>query len=221
MTFFGVTPCPIACRSCQTLERLASIVDLGRGDVGSQYIYFIGTVPRYAIKIGVATDVDKRRSELSVASPFNLVCLATLSLGECSAAFALSIETAVHNHFAPFRLRREWFRRAEPLLHFLDHLIHPPGARRPFVERRALGITNPPCQFLFRGFEPPAVQPNTVWTRFYMSVPFYESSIVRRRHQALPWWLRGLTDDEMTMVLNGQHPLPQHVVATIVRNVPR
>lgn len=60
-------------------------------------------------KIGITTDVERRRKELATASARTLDVLATAALGYISTHQARRLEKAVHARFSHLRRRGEWF----------------------------------------------------------------------------------------------------------------
>lgn len=86
-------------------------------------IYFIECCgPEHFLKIGVtgqewdtrpsAILAEERRLQLQMGCPYPLRILATMR-GDQSA------EKNLHERFAPFRVRGEWFKLEEPLLRFI------------------------------------------------------------------------------------------------------
>jgi hypothetical protein len=67
------------------------------------------------IKIGFASSVKQRLSDLSIATPYPLVILATVS-GD------MSTEKRLHQRFCVARHKGEWFRKTPQLLCFIDAL---------------------------------------------------------------------------------------------------
>lgn len=83
-------------------------------------VYFITCeAPDFPVKIGVASDVATRVKALSVAMPYPVFVLATISGG-------IDQERLFHMQFAEHRLQGEWFKRTPELMELIQVL-----ARRP------------------------------------------------------------------------------------------
>lgn len=67
-----------------------------------QYLYLIKCQQFY--KIGVAHDVEQRLAQLSTGNPFDLEVLAVYGYDNAN-----TVETTLHQRFADFRRRGEWF----------------------------------------------------------------------------------------------------------------
>jgi len=88
-------------------------------------IYFIQNEVSLAIKIGVATDPEKRLSMLQIGSVDRLKILGTMpGLQEK--------EAELHRQFAGIRIRGEWFRPEPPLMTFIQSYFD--GKMAPFMK---------------------------------------------------------------------------------------
>lgn len=73
------------------------------------FVYFVQAGSKKGpIKIGYATDVDKRISELQVGCPFTLNLI--FKLPAKSERHAQSLESWFHDRFQKRRIRGEWFK---------------------------------------------------------------------------------------------------------------
>lgn len=72
-------------------------------------IYWIGTSLLDPVKIGYATDPDRRLAELQVGSPERLVLFAVIPGDRAD-------ESRLHAHLRAYRLRGEWFKPVAPVL---------------------------------------------------------------------------------------------------------
>lgn len=80
------------------------------------YVYFAQcNGSRGPIKIGTATDVERRIAELAVGNPYGIKLL----LAICAPA---GIEKELHYHFGWARIRGEWFEATDRLLDLIDRL---------------------------------------------------------------------------------------------------
>ncbi|WP_181154232.1 GIY-YIG nuclease family protein [Nostoc sp. 'Peltigera membranacea cyanobiont' N6] len=77
------------------------------------FVYFIFNSDSYAIKIGRATDVEKRLQSLQTSSPVPLKILKTIPID--SIKKAQEVETYLHTKFRHLKMSGEWF-RADPEL---------------------------------------------------------------------------------------------------------
>jgi hypothetical protein len=71
-------------------------------------VYFVEAEGLDRIKIGTATDIEKRFAELRTMSPVPLKLLAAVQGG-------VPVEQALHDRFAADRLHGEWFRASADL----------------------------------------------------------------------------------------------------------
>jgi hypothetical protein len=72
------------------------------------YVYFIRSCGGTSmIKIGKATDPERRLAELQTGSPFKLKLLAKFICR--SEKHALHVESILHNYCKRWRIRGEWF----------------------------------------------------------------------------------------------------------------
>lgn len=76
-------------------------------------IYFMQSASGGPIKIGITSDVEKRRKALELHE--DMIVLATKSGN-------IKEERALHRQFAHLRVRREWFEPAPELLTYIDEL---------------------------------------------------------------------------------------------------
>lgn len=82
------------------------------------FIYFFQIdTPEKFIKIGFATNVDIRLSNVRVSSPYNIEVLAVIE-------GSTLLEAEIHQKFAAHRVRGEWFSPAPELLAFIDTLTN-------------------------------------------------------------------------------------------------
>ena len=81
------------------------------GQVGRGFIYFVKAGP--FIKIGFATDVDKRAKSLATACPYPIEVIHT-QLG------SIKDESELHRRFAHLRAQGEWFRHEAELADFIS-----------------------------------------------------------------------------------------------------
>lgn len=79
------------------------------------WVYFVQAGSDGPIKIGVALDVEKRRTQLQEASWEKLTILARVPGDQ-------GTERMLHEEFRDFRIRGEWFRPDPVLLTFIDSL---------------------------------------------------------------------------------------------------
>lgn len=82
---------------------------------GSGFVYFIATAtPRgRKVKIGYATNVNKRRRALQTASPVKLEVLMTIP-GD------MADEKLLHKQFAAHRMEGEWFRWCREISDYIN-----------------------------------------------------------------------------------------------------
>jgi hypothetical protein len=76
-------------------------------------IYFIQEPAEDAIKIGYSTEPSRRLSTLQTSHPRDLELLAVWPGDQ-------NLEKQIHERFAQFRIRGEWFRPAQELLDFIS-----------------------------------------------------------------------------------------------------
>ena len=76
-------------------------------------VYFIQEGESGAIKIGLASDIQKRKMALQVGNPRLLHLLLLLSGGH-------QLEVELHELFDDYRIRGEWFEPVPELLDFID-----------------------------------------------------------------------------------------------------
>ena len=152
---FGVVPCLEQCTACVFLNELHAIRQTTQGALPA-YIYFIQTVPTYAIKVGLTGNLNARTRDLTTASPFALRLRARLKLGRVQRSEAHRIERTIHTYLTPCHLRGEWFTQASLIRNLIDHVEHPRTASR-WSEKRRRGVLFPPIhhitegQYRFRG----------------------------------------------------------------------
>lgn len=80
-------------------------------------VYFIQAREGGLIKIGRSDDPARRLREFQAGCPVDLVLLFA---GRC-VDFNID-ETELHNRFAEYRVRGEWFEPAEPILRCIEEL---------------------------------------------------------------------------------------------------
>lgn len=69
------------------------------------WLYFVQCNGRRGpVKIGYATDLDRRISNLQMANPYPLALI-----GACAVRDPAAVESALHERFAAQRMRGEWF----------------------------------------------------------------------------------------------------------------
>jgi len=71
------------------------------------FVYFVRAGNRGAIKIGVASNVERRLETLQTGNAFKLHVLATIPCD--NRGHALTLEARFHKFFARQRIRGEWF----------------------------------------------------------------------------------------------------------------
>jgi hypothetical protein len=96
---------------CCAAERVGRVV-FGGGGTMKEFVYFI-TSEGGPIKIGRATDVQKRLSALQTSNPETLFVVGVIHS-------ELHSESSVHRRFEHLRLRGEWFRRSSELITFIE-----------------------------------------------------------------------------------------------------
>lgn len=80
-----------------------------------------------AVKIGYTRHPFVRMHALNHASPFPLTLLGFVKGSQQQ-------ENALHALLKPYRIRGEWYRKAGPVLHFID-LLPPPCTKDEFAPR--------------------------------------------------------------------------------------
>ena len=98
-------------RNGLSLNADAKIVCIDR--TKKDFVYFVQDCSSNNIKIGVSKDVKKRIKSLQTASSSNLVLMGQLLGGR-------SLEKFLHKVFARYRVKREWFKPAAPILNFIS-----------------------------------------------------------------------------------------------------
>ena len=82
------------------------------------YVYFIKTCDnKQLVKIGKATDVDKRLSQLQTGNGSTLAVVGKIKCD--SEEEALTLESTIHKAFSNLRIRGEWFRWSVNLRNFI------------------------------------------------------------------------------------------------------
>ena len=77
-------------------------------------VYFITCeAPEFPIKIGIASNVERRIRGLQNALPFTVVLLKSMPGSRLD-------EQHIHNRFKHLRIRGEWFRRSQELFDFIN-----------------------------------------------------------------------------------------------------
>ena len=114
-----VLPQPHTTSECEVCSLLNILSYIGVSN-GRANIYFLATVPRYAIKIGRTNGPASRRTRhVGTASPFRTRLVGRLQVARSKAA---EIERWLHTRFAADRLNGEWFKTSRQLLAFVHHL---------------------------------------------------------------------------------------------------
>jgi hypothetical protein len=94
------------------------------------YVYIVQEVKASAtapIKIGVASNVQRRLEGLQTCNPRELKIKALF--GPMSRAAAYSLEDHLHKNLAPYHLRGEWF-SGKALSALAESSARPPGVER-------------------------------------------------------------------------------------------
>lgn len=78
----------------------------------AEWVYFIAAGERGPIKIGIATDVRSRMRSHQCSNPTELLLLRAVPGGRW-------LEACLHEWFAPWRIRGEWFAPCAPLLRLI------------------------------------------------------------------------------------------------------
>lgn len=86
-----------------------------------QIVYFIEDPHAGYVKIGVATDVRKRMAQLQCSHGHPLKLLGTMSGGR-------PVEKNLHEMFARYKVRREWFKLSDEIKEFIDEYTGDKGA---------------------------------------------------------------------------------------------
>ncbi len=94
-------------------------VDWPRYARGSRWLYFISTVARGPIKIGMSNNPVARLSGLQTSHWEELCIIAARDYGDIG---ALAAERQLHDKFCHYRIRGEWFQRNEYLLCEMESL---------------------------------------------------------------------------------------------------
>lgn len=76
------------------------------------FVYFLEARESSRIKIGFATNLERRISALQTGSPERLIVLGTIPGTRAD-------ERNLHKRFSKYRLSGEWFRNAQPLLRYI------------------------------------------------------------------------------------------------------
>lgn len=79
---------------------------------GTGGVYFIQHGESGPIKIGLAQDIAGRRLELQSGNPVELRTLGYIDVE----FFKFAVEKSLHEHFAPYRIRGEWFQPCQEIL---------------------------------------------------------------------------------------------------------
>ena len=77
------------------------------------YIYFIETIDYDFIKIGISTNVSQRLKSLQSSCPLELRMLRYIKGGPKD-------EQYLHNRFAKYIVRGEWYCKSKDLMDFID-----------------------------------------------------------------------------------------------------
>lgn len=88
---------------------------LPRARKGDPFIYFIRAGGNGPIKIGLTSSVADRRSGLQICCPDQLTVMASVQAPK-------EVERYLHAHFAPERVRGEWFRPSPRLLRYAESM---------------------------------------------------------------------------------------------------
>jgi len=89
----------------------------GDSQATNTFIYFILNSDSYAIKIGRASNVEKRLQSLQTSSPVTLQVLKVIPV--VSLKKAQEVETYLHAKFAHLRMNGEWFRAVPQLKDYI------------------------------------------------------------------------------------------------------
>jgi hypothetical protein len=81
------------------------------------YVYFVRTGD--AIKIGIATDINKRIVSIQVGNPHKIELLHTINTSDDEAR---KIESHIHELFKKTHLNGEWFHANQFMSDFIDHI---------------------------------------------------------------------------------------------------
>lgn len=111
-------------------------------------VYFIGNIEQKIVKIGVATNLKRRLSNLQIGNPYELIVLLKLEGG-------YTLEKEFHILFKQYRLCGEWFVLSDEILSYIStysidpeeyHIkkhIHKEGLHhKPIEELYKLGKSN-------------------------------------------------------------------------------
>ncbi len=101
-------------------------------------IYFIQCPERIAVKIGVATDVDRRLKALQIGCPDKLNLIGTMNGG-------FTEERELHRKLRGHRIRGEWYHLNSKVWHEISGLIHQGSTyrERPFEFTIGRRVTHP------------------------------------------------------------------------------
>lgn len=100
----------------------------------NSYVYFAKEcVKNGAIKIGVSTNPHTRVRSLDIGSPNGVVIIAVIP-GE------IQTEREMHNKFAQYRIKGEWFSPSDELLDFIENLPTFQGKKRKKAKRIPVGV---------------------------------------------------------------------------------
>ena len=83
------------------------------------YVYFISTKRKNVVKIGVATNPDKRLKTFQTANHEELIILRRIRLKNRTEAF--KVERALHQKFKRYHIRGEWFKLTTTVVKFIEN----------------------------------------------------------------------------------------------------
>ena len=102
-------------RGIEDIRRANDLPRIPRSRKGDPFIYFIRAGKAGPIKIGLTCSVTDRRAGLQVCCPDELTVLASMKAPK-------EAERELHRHFAPERIRGEWFRASPRLLAYVEQV---------------------------------------------------------------------------------------------------
>ena len=82
------------------------------------YVYFISNKRKNVVKIGVASNPDKRLKTFQTANHEELIILRRIRLKNPTEAF--NFESVLHKKFRKYHIRGEWFKLTSTVLDFIE-----------------------------------------------------------------------------------------------------
>lgn len=173
-------------------------------------IYFIQYGIDGPIKIGIARNPEWRLAKLQTACPYDLRLLATILGGA-------SQEARLHQRFAEYWIRGEWFKPARALLEFISVI----QGGQPFQPKaKQLSFDMPqPCKSL-----PPDHQ--SVWQRLCVQQPalqllFIEATVTPLEKAERAWYAEGGFSERIFSLVGwyARYPSPELITAQSYRFV--